>query len=135
MFLSTWCNVLYVEDWLSQYHKPVSLDHYTLLVTIGLSKKIWLFTTSAVAYGLACEFAECLVKDVVVELDDGSQVQELQCSTSSNVSNVQRAMKTAEVVTEISDSTISSSALQDNVLEVESELSTKKHSISIEVRC
>ena len=76
-----------------------------------------------------------MVKDVVVELDDGSQVQELQCSTSSNVSNVQRAMKTAEVVTEISDSTISSSALQDNVLEVESELSTKKHSISIEVRC
>jgi activating signal cointegrator complex subunit 1 len=76
-----------------------------------------------------------LVKDVVVELDDGSQVQELQCSTSSNVSNVQHAMKTAEVVTEISDSTISSSALQDNVLEVESELSTKKHSISIEVRC
>uniref|UniRef100_A0A2N9HQI7 A-kinase anchor protein 7-like phosphoesterase domain-containing protein n=1 Tax=Fagus sylvatica TaxID=28930 RepID=A0A2N9HQI7_FAGSY len=76
---------------------------------------------------------ECLVKDVVVELDDGSQVQELQCSTSSNVSNVQHAMKTAEVVTEISDSTISSSALQDNVLEVESELSTKKHSISIEV--
>ncbi|XP_050286103.1 uncharacterized protein LOC126725417 isoform X8 [Quercus robur] len=77
---------------------------------------------------------ECLVKDVIVESEDGSQVQEVQCSTSSIVSNVQHVMKSAEPVTEKTDSNISSSTVQysdeDNkVLEGESE----KHSISAEV--
>uniref|UniRef100_A0A7N2LP87 Uncharacterized protein n=1 Tax=Quercus lobata TaxID=97700 RepID=A0A7N2LP87_QUELO len=76
---------------------------------------------------------ECLVKDVIVESEDGSQVQEVQCSTSSIVSNVQHVMKSAESVTEKTDSNISSSTVQysdedNNVLEGESE----KHSISAE---
>ena len=105
-------------------------------VTIGLSKEIWWYITSAVAYELVCKFAECLVKDVIVESEDGYQVQEVQCSTSSIVSNVQHVMKSAEPVTEKTDSNISSSTVQysdedNNVLEGESE----KHSISAEVRC
>ncbi|XP_075666541.1 uncharacterized protein LOC142636271 isoform X6 [Castanea sativa] len=81
----------------------------------------------------ACKFAECLVKDVIVESEDGSQVQELQCSTSSIVSNVQHVMKSAEPVTEKTDSNIRFSTVQcidedNNILEGESE----KHSISAE---
>ncbi|XP_075666537.1 uncharacterized protein LOC142636271 isoform X2 [Castanea sativa] len=77
---------------------------------------------------------ECLVKDVIVESEDGSQVQELQCSTSSIVSNVQHVMKSAEPVTEKTDSNIRFSTVQcidedNNILEGESE----KHSISAEV--
>ena len=82
------------------------------------------------------KFAECLVKDVIVESEDGYQVQEVHCSTSSVVSNVQHVMESAELVTEKTDSNISSSTVQysdedHNVLEGESE----KHSISAEVRC
>ncbi|KAL0010375.1 hypothetical protein SO802_005483 [Lithocarpus litseifolius] len=77
---------------------------------------------------------ECLVKDVILESEDGSQVQEVQCSTSSIVSNVQHVMKSTEPVTEKTGSNISSSTVQysdeyNNVLEGESE----KHSISAEV--
>ncbi|GLT53345.1 hypothetical protein SLA2020_266230 [Shorea laevis] len=59
---------------------------------------------------------ECLEKDVIAESEDGSQVQEVLCGTSSNISNVQHVIKAS-----------------DRVLEGESELSTEKHSISIEV--
>lgn len=65
-----------------------------------------------------CKFAECLEKDVIAESEDGSQVQEVLCGTSSNISNVQHVIKAS-----------------DRVLEGESELSTEKHSISVEVRC
>ncbi|KAG7997761.1 hypothetical protein I3843_01G226100 [Carya illinoinensis] len=78
---------------------------------------------------------ECLEKDVIVEPEDGDEVLEVPCSTSSNVSNVQHVIKAADAVTEATDSTISCSALQggseDTVLEGESELS--KHSVSIKV--
>lgn len=71
-----------------------------------------------------------------MESEDGSQVKELQCSTSSIVSNVQHVLKSAEPVTEKTDSNISSSTVQcidedNDILEGESE----KHSISAEVRC
>jgi activating signal cointegrator complex subunit 1 len=86
-------------------------------------------------YYLYCEFADCLEKDVIAESEDRSQVQEVLCGTSSNISNVQAS----DTVTGITNSTISSSTFQDNgeerILEGESELSTEKHSISVEVRC
>jgi hypothetical protein len=85
------------------------------------------------------ESAECLEKDVIAESKDGSQVQEVLCGTSSNISNVQHVIKASDTVTEITNSTTSSSTLQDKgedrFLEGESELSTEKYSISVEVRC
>ncbi|XP_059455927.1 uncharacterized protein LOC132186121 [Corylus avellana] len=81
---------------------------------------------------------DCLEKDVIAESEDRSQVQEVVCGTSSNISNVQHVIKASDAVTEITNSTISSSTFQDNgeerVLEGESELSTEKHSISVEMQ-
>ncbi|XP_062154994.1 uncharacterized protein LOC133863038 isoform X2 [Alnus glutinosa] len=80
---------------------------------------------------------ECLEKDVIAESKDGSQVQEVLCGTYSNISNVQHVIKASDTVTEITNSTTSCSTLQDKgedgVLEGESELSTEKYSISVEV--
>ncbi|XP_030971834.1 uncharacterized protein LOC115991963 isoform X5 [Quercus lobata] len=111
--------------------KQSAIDQNKKLKTVT---PVWRPVCTQAVSDEVCKFAECLVKDVIVESEDGSQVQEVQCSTSSIVSNVQHVMKSAEPVTEKTDSNISSSTVQysdedNNVLEGESE----KHSISAEV--
>lgn len=76
------------------------------------------------------------IQEVTVESEDASQIQEVRCSTSSDVSEAQHVMK-VEAVTEVTDSTLSSHTLQDNVnnktAEGQSDLSAEKHSLSLEV--
>ncbi|RDY01567.1 Activating signal cointegrator 1 complex subunit 1, partial [Mucuna pruriens] len=76
----------------------------------------------------SCE--ESLMKDAIVESEEGSKVQETGCSTSSTISNDHLMKVAAEAMDEIAESAISSSELQDNI-EGDSSLSTEKHSISV----
>ncbi|GAY51117.1 hypothetical protein CUMW_131840 [Citrus unshiu] len=77
---------------------------------------------------------ESLVKDVS---EDGSQIQEMHCSTSSNVSDAQLGVEVAEAVNEGTDLTLSSSAslddIKDETLEGEPVPSAERHSLSVEV--
>ncbi|XP_044497234.1 uncharacterized protein LOC123219374 isoform X3 [Mangifera indica] len=75
-------------------------------------------------------------QEVTVGSEDIRQIQEVQCSTSSDVSDAQHVVK-VEAVTEVTDSTLSSHTLSDDV-EVRasirhSEISAEKHSLSLEV--
>lgn len=83
-------------------------------------------------------FAESLKTDITIESEDGREVQEVGCSTSSTISNEHLKKVAADAIDEIIDSTTSSSQLQDNVenkvLEGDSSLSTEKHSIPVEAR-
>ncbi|TKY48197.1 Activating signal cointegrator 1 complex subunit 1 [Spatholobus suberectus] len=78
----------------------------------------------------SCE--ESLMKDAIVESEDGGKVQGTGCSTSRTISNDHLMKVAAEAMDEIAESAISSSQLQDNV-EGDSSLSTEKHSISVQV--
>ena len=84
------------------------------------------------------QFAESSVKDVIIESENGSQIQEVHCSISSNVSDNPHAREVADAMDEVTISTLSSSTMQDNVkdkvLEGDSVPSTDKHSLSIEVK-
>ncbi|KAH9665834.1 KH domain-containing protein [Citrus sinensis] len=77
---------------------------------------------------------ESLVKDVS---EDGSQIQEMHCSISSNVSDAQLGVEVAEAVNEGTDLTLSSSAslddIKDETLEGEPVPSAERHSLSVEV--
>lgn len=72
------------------------------------------------------------IKDVTIESENGGQLQEVHCKTSSSFSNTQEA-----TVAEVTQSAVSSTSLDSNVenkvLEGESVLSMEKHSLSIEV--
>ncbi|KAG8643404.1 hypothetical protein MANES_11G036600v8 [Manihot esculenta] len=72
------------------------------------------------------------VDDVTIESENGGQLQEVHCKTSSSFSNTQEA-----TVAEVTQSAVSSTSLDSNVenkvLEGESVLSMEKHSLSIEV--
>lgn len=78
------------------------------------------------------------MKDVKVASEAVIKEQEMQNSMSSCVSNEQNFIKVAEPVNEMTDPITSSGALpgngEDRVLEGESEVSTEKHSISVEAR-
>ena len=78
------------------------------------------------------------MKEITVESEDGVEVREVGCSTSSTISNDHLMNVAAEATEEITESATRSSLLQDNVenkvLEGESSLSTAKHSISVEAR-
>ncbi|KAG8643408.1 hypothetical protein MANES_11G036600v8 [Manihot esculenta] len=71
------------------------------------------------------------VDDVTIESENGGQLQEVHCKTSSSFSNTQEA-----TVAEVTQSAVSSTSLDSNVenkvLEGESVLSMEKHSLSIE---
>ncbi|GAV77564.1 KH_1 domain-containing protein/AKAP7_NLS domain-containing protein [Cephalotus follicularis] len=58
----------------------------------------------------------CLVNDVTVDIEDESQVQEVHCGISSNVSVTQHVTE-VEAVDEVRKPNPSSSALQDNVVD------------------
>ncbi|XP_015866789.3 uncharacterized protein LOC107404348 isoform X2 [Ziziphus jujuba] len=77
------------------------------------------------------------VKDVKIASEEESQEQEMQDSTSTCVSIQQNLTEIAKPMVEVADSSTSSGALQgnveDRVLGEESEVSTAKHSISVEV--
>ncbi|KAG4945067.1 Activating signal cointegrator 1 complex subunit 1 [Glycine soja] len=78
---------------------------------------------------------ESLMKDALVESEDGCKVQETGCSTSSTISNEHLTKIAAEAMSEIAESDTSPSQLLDNVenrvLEGDSSVSTEKHSISV----
>lgn len=77
---------------------------------------------------------ESLVKDVS---EDGSQIQEMDCSISSNVSDAQVVAEVDEAVNEGTELTFSSSALLDDIkdgtLEAKPVPLAEKHSLSVEV--
>lgn len=72
-----------------------------------------------------------------MESENGTQIQEVHCSISSNVSDAQHAKEAADTVDEITVSTLNSSTLKDDVkdrsLEGVSVQSADKHSLSMEV--
>ncbi|XP_019448167.1 PREDICTED: uncharacterized protein LOC109351224 isoform X3 [Lupinus angustifolius] len=80
----------------------------------------------------SCE--ESLIKDETNESKDGSEVREVGCTSSSNISSVMKVVN--EAMDENTESPTSSSPLQDNVKNKVvgggSSLSTGKHSISVE---
>lgn len=86
-----------------------------------------------------CEFAECSVKDVTkVASEAVIREQETQTSMSTCVSSEQNFVEVAEPVVEITEPITSSGSLQgngeDRALGGGSEVSTEKHSISVEAR-
>ncbi|XP_038717598.1 uncharacterized protein LOC120010806 isoform X2 [Tripterygium wilfordii] len=78
-----------------------------------------------------------LVKDVTVESEYGNQYQEVQCSTSSNLSKAPNAIDVTETIKEIASSTLSSGSLQGNTEVGPSEgvpiLSADMHTLLVEV--
>ncbi|XP_031277805.1 uncharacterized protein LOC116136225 isoform X2 [Pistacia vera] len=105
---------------------------------------VWRPVSSQASFGEECSVKEVTVgsedvsqiQELTVDSEDASQIQEVQCSTSSNVTDAQHVMK-VEAVTEVTDSTLSSHTLQDNVedraVEGQSDLSAEKHSLSLEI--
>lgn len=68
---------------------------------------------------------------MTIESENGGQLQEVHCKTSSSFSNTQEA-----TVAEVTQSAVSSTSLDSNVEKKvlgESVLSMEKHSLSIEV--
>jgi len=78
-----------------------------------------------------------LIKDAILESDRG-KVQETGCSTSTTVSNDHVMKVAAEAIDDFAVSATSSSQLQDTVenrvLQVDSSVSSEKHSISVQAR-
>lgn len=74
----------------------------------------------------------------MVESEDGSQIQEVRCSISTNALDAQNVMNVAEAAKEVTDSNLSSGNLQDSVeeraMEGQLDSSTGKHSLSVEVK-
>ncbi|TXG46482.1 hypothetical protein EZV62_028017 [Acer yangbiense] len=110
-------------------HKPSAFDWNKKPKTMNL---VWrpLSTQSASS-------EEYSVKDVIIESENGNQIQEVHCSISSNVSDTPHAREVADAMDEVTISTLNSSTLQDNVkdkvLEGDSVPSADKHSLSIEI--
>ncbi|XP_028789498.1 uncharacterized protein LOC114745483 isoform X4 [Neltuma alba] len=70
-----------------------------------------------------------LVKNVMVESEDGGDIHEVGCSESSTIMNDHVTEAAAEVVVELTESADTSSLVLEGSLAV----STEKHSISVEV--
>ncbi|XP_012073402.1 uncharacterized protein LOC105635028 isoform X2 [Jatropha curcas] len=80
---------------------------------------------------------ESLIKDVTIESEDGGQLQKVHSSASSSIPNTQEVMKVVDSVTEVTQTTVTFSTVDNNVedrtLEGESMISVEKHSLSVEV--
>ena len=78
-----------------------------------------------------------MIKDAILESDTG-KVQEMGCGTSTTISNDNVMKVAAEAIDEMDESATSSSQLQDNIenrlLQGDSSVSSKKHSISVQAR-
>lgn len=80
---------------------------------------------------------ECHIQHEIIVSDkvkDGNESQEVHCSTSSSVSNVESVNKDIEDVNEIDDLVISSRAMPDKDEDKVTEGMDLKHLISVEVR-
>ncbi|KAK2654750.1 hypothetical protein Ddye_014606 [Dipteronia dyeriana] len=110
-------------------HKPSAFDGNKKPKTKNL---VWRPSSTQAAFS-----EESSVKDVIIESENGNQIQEVHCSISSNVSDTPHAREIADAMDEATISTLNSSTLQDNVedkvLEGDSVPSADKHSLSIEI--
>ncbi|XP_054781326.1 uncharacterized protein LOC129288660 isoform X3 [Prosopis cineraria] len=82
-------------------------------------------------------YEESSVKDVMVGSEDRGDVHTVGCSESSTITNDRVMEAAAETMAELTESAITSSSLQYNienkVLDESLSVSTKKHTISVEV--
>lgn len=83
---------------------------------------------------VTCGFAECSVVEVTDKLEAETEVKEVHCCTSTQISSAQDDIKVASAVTEATKFTTCSSASQDNEEDkiLGKSVVTKNHSISVE---